>query len=286
MRFLTLALLIVLSISCVPSKKAASTTPAAINRDAPYLWTDYTTPKTLKISQDFTADELTNITSMSASWTTALEDKKTFFNHESSVVEITNTLSTMDSLLDSTFGIYKTTSWPPSLPGSALAVTQIFGRRFNVGTPDEFINIEHADILVNFDNHQFDTADTGSNYDLRTVVLHELGHFLGLQHKSASSSRNASIMYPSINTAEAKRWPRAIDIADTAEKYDITLDSGGVVNALVNGRKKPVYKVNPQEVGEPIKVLFELHADGECVHKLDGTTLSRHRVKTALKDNF
>lgn len=280
MKFTYLTPLVLLLVSCNPlQKKEESTTVAAINRDAPYLWHNYTTPLTLQISDDFSNDEVTNIQAMSTAWKTSVEDKKTFFDYGPQVPEKCDTVPTLDGFLDSTLGVYKCeTEWDPSLPTSALAVTQIYGYRHNVGTASEYVEIQHADILVNYRYHDFDTADSGFGYDLRTVVLHEMGHFMGLQHKSSSSVRSASVMFPSISSDEAKRGPKAIDIADISSKYNITLDSGGVVAAMITDR--PVYRPLPNTSGEPVKVLIELHADGECVHKVDGAVSRRHLVNS------
>ncbi|HXH76779.1 MAG TPA: matrixin family metalloprotease [Bacteriovoracaceae bacterium] len=278
MRFFLVISVLLFSVACVPSKKKESATVGAINRESPYLWADYAAPKTLRISSDFSADEVTNITAMSTAWKSSVTDQKTFFNYGATTPEITNSLSNMDSMLDSTLGVYKTINWPSSLPSSALAVTQIFGRRHNVGTATEFVDIEHADILVNYDIHSFDTADSGSGYDLRTVVLHEMGHFIGLQHKSTSSNRTNSVMFPSISSSEEKRAPKAIDIADISAKYGIPISSsgGGVSSAVIKEESPVVYEANPQDPGEPVKILIELHADGECVHKIDGVLTGRH----------
>lgn len=275
MRILNLTILLTI-IACVPSAKEATTTSGNINANAPYLWSDKAFPKKISISTAFTEAEVTNITDMSTAWKTAVEDKRTFFAYEAETPEITNSVNSMDSLLDNVMGIYKTTHWPPSLPGSALAVTQIFGRRYNIGSEKEFVNIEHADILVNYHIHRFDTSDSGPNYDLRTVILHEMGHFLGLQHKSTYSDPSESIMYPSIGSTTAKRAPRSIDAADMASKYGITLDAAVTPTAAAMVKRPVEYKVDPRETGEMVKILIELHADGECVHKMNGTIYQRH----------
>jgi hypothetical protein len=182
----------------------------------------------------------------------------------------------MDTLYDNVMGVYKTTSWPDGLPTSALAVTQIFGRRYNTGSASEFVNIEHADILVNYEIFNFDTADAGSGYDLRTVVLHEMGHFLGLQHNT-SVPRAQSIMYPSISSTEFKRFPLQVDINDMANKYSIAMGGGGG-GAIAAMSATDAHVVDESKPHEAIKILIELHADGSCIHKVNGAPVGRHQV--------
>lgn len=242
------------------------------------MWADGSFPKTLNISSNFTDDEVANITEMNAAWNLAVENKRTFFTFGARVPEITNTINNLDSMLDGVMGIYKTDNWPAELPGSALAITQIFGRRHNVGTNSEFVNIEHADILINNDIHSFDTGPSGPNYDLRTVILHEMGHFLGLTHKNSSSNSNSSIMYPSISSSTYKRAPKQVDINDISSKYGITLSGGGSGGRAMATQNASRYEVDPREVGEAVKILIELHADGECIHKINGKTELRHHI--------
>jgi hypothetical protein len=279
MRLFFLYSIVLFLIGCNKSSKQQSVAPANINTEAPYLWANYTTPKTLKISNDFYDDEVQNITDMTDEWELVLENKKNFFTIGARINETTNDLGSLDQLYDNTLGIYKTMNWPNELPGSALAVTQVFGRRYNTGTASEFVNIEHADILINDDIHDFDTTDTGINYDLRTVILHELGHFLGLQHKALSYNRASSIMYPSITSSEYKRSPLPIDISDMAEKYQISLSSGGAGMAMSVGRARPRYQIPSKSSGEPVKILLELHADGSCVHRWNGLIKRIHSLE-------
>ncbi len=259
-------LLILATISACKTADTPAITSASINAKAPYLWTNYGSAKVLRISNSFSPDEEANIVAMGAAWKAAVSNEKSFFEHGTTrITEKTNTISNLDLLLDDTLGIYKTTNWPDDLPGSALAVTQLFGRRYNTGGQNEYVGIEHADILVNYDFYSFDTDETGNGFDLRTVVLHEMGHFVGLVHKSITSNPAASVMYPSVGPDSVKRAPTSIDTGDIRSKYHIG----------VSGQAK--YKDGVP--GDKIRVLLELHANGECVHKVDGATVGRHQVE-------
>lgn len=273
MKTLPLLALLSLSIACVPATKVDDVSSGASNKNAPYLWHDNAFPKNVQISSSFDSDEITAITAMSTAWYASLENRVQFFSHNGgTITEKSNSINSMDDMYDGIFGIYKTTNWPESLPSSALAVTQIYGRRYNVGDADEFVNIEHADILVNYDDFDFfpDTIVSG-DYDLRSVVLHEMGHFLGLQHKAYNV---ASIMVPTLGAANINnRAPKSIDKVDIADKYHISITSSAAAIATT----APVYmKKTP---GDQIRILIELHADGECVHKENGVVIQRHSAQ-------
>lgn len=264
---------ILILMSCTPTKTVEpSTTSGNINVYAPYMWASNAFPRNLKISNDFTATEVAQIQAMSTQWESSTENKKNFFNNTELTPEVSSANLNLDSLGDDNVnGIYKITEWPMSLSGGALAVTQLFGRRFNVGEANEYVRIEHADILINENDYSFRTDDVvANNYDFRTVVLHEMGHFLGLSHNLSSSS---AVMYPSISTNSSKRIPHNLDIADLADRYNITLSSGASSAITAS---KPLYKPAPNDPGQMVKIMIELRADGECVHTENGHELYRH----------
>jgi hypothetical protein len=275
MKIALIILNFILLSACVPSKVVEpKATVGKINVEAPYMWSSSAFPTTLLISDQFDTDEVANIQEMSAAWDTAVENKKEFIKHGSSkTAEVSSPDLSLDKLGDDgVIGIYKITNWPNSLPGSALAVTQIFGRRFNTGSSNEYVRIEHADILINNHLYVFRTGNTyvSGTFDFRTVLLHEMGHFLGMPHKSGST-----VMVSTIGESTKNQIPTNIDRADLASKYNITLGSGGG-SSMVAAREN--YSPNQGDTGQKIKILIELMADGECVHKVDGAISKRHPV--------
>lgn len=260
--------------SCVSKTTDAETTSGNINASAPYMWSAAAFPRSLKISEDFTADEVANITAMSSAWETSVENKKNFFEHGADkAAEISSPTLNMDALGDDNIeGVYKIVNWPTTLPGSALAVTQLFGRRFNIGSPSEYVRIEHADILINEHLYNFRTGNTHVNgsFDLRTVLLHEMGHYLGLNHKYGDT-----VMIPSIGEYSINRAPTNTDTADIAGKYSISLGTG-TSSAIVAHSAGPKYVPLNNDPGKKIRILVELMADGVCVHKENGAVIQRH----------
>src|SRR5690606_29778361 len=88
--------------------------------------------------------------------------------------------------------------WPTSSK-TALGVAILMGR---VNDHGQFI-IEESDILIRKEN---------SSYDPETIIIHELGHLLGLQHQYIDRDlRNTTVMYPSIAIGEQKKTPTALD---------------------------------------------------------------------------
>jgi hypothetical protein len=273
MKVALLALNLMILSACNPAKTTqADLTSANINKSAPYMWSSTALPRDFKISDDFSPSEVTNIKSVTGAWETSVQNKKNFFNDDQKTPEISSPNLNLDAIGDDNInGIYKITSWPLSLSSGALAVTQIFGRRLNVGASNEYVRIEHADILINENLYDFRTGDSGSggSFDLRTVVLHELGHFLGLSHKYGNT-----VMVPSITSGTNIRTPTSIDATDMADKYSITLGTGS--SSAVMAGKRIDYSSSPSDQGQSIKLIIELMADGECVHKENGDVIQRH----------
>lgn len=273
-------------IACTPTPEVTdgAASGKAINEEAPYIWVNKNFPKTIRISSSFDATETNIMTEMGTAWKTAVTDQVTFFTNGA----VGNNNYNLNNT-DNVFGVYKATTWPADVSDDALAITQLFGRRYNLGEVNEYVGIVEADILVNYqpgiNAFDFDVLDNGidEGFDLRTIILHEMGHFLGLQHIPSYSNRPdadlgltysnyklSSVMFPSISSLEEKRIPQTKDINALVNKYNIGGGGGAMVASNSN------YQPNNDDPGKNIKIVIELKKSGECIHKEDGVVVRRH----------
>jgi hypothetical protein len=271
-------LLLAFLVSCVPGAKQSVTSGAAANPNAPSRWPLGVFPKTMKFSNQFTTAELDELQDAAVSWTTHAGAGTTFISSSKapgSLVADRSGVANLDSLLDGVFAVYKATTWNSALPDSALAVTQIFGVRHNAGDSDEYVEIVEGDILVNYDDFPF-LPESSGGYDLFTVMIHENGHFLGLNHNYNFNS----VMYPSIGYSTFYLRPGSFDISTIQSKYGLGGGGAGPAAARrIASVETASLKDDVLKSGKGVRITLELHAHGECVHKVDGTRVGSHPVK-------
>lgn len=187
-----------------------------------------------------------------------------------------NSLNSFKS--DGVIGIYRSDSWFSNVSSQALAVTQYFGHRRNMGTSSEYVELFHADIIINYRDYNFSTdASSNSEYDLPSVVLHELGHLIGLKHVSSYST--SSVMQPYLSIFDSVRTISNYDKSSVQDLYGVTplstTQGYQVTTSAVAKSTGP--KILPKGARESddgvVRGVIELRADGKCHHYENG-----HRV--------
>jgi hypothetical protein len=84
-------------------------------------------------------------------------------------------------------------------------------------------------------------------------------------------------MVPTIGSSTVARSPTSVDILDIADRYNISIGSGG--SQAMTAQKPRYYAPKPGDAGTPLRMLIELHANGECVHRENGVVIQRHSSK-------
>jgi hypothetical protein len=169
-------------------------------------------------------------------------------------------------------GIYKSYTWYSNISSGALAVATFSAYRRNQGSPTEHLEMSHADIIINYRDYDF-TMDEGDSFDfdLPTVVHHELGHLLGLAHIGSTSA----VMSSTLSSGQVKRSLRSIDsssIKDLYEDHTYALTSGSsnlLPSFSTDGAPHP-------KEGERVQGMIELMADGNCRHYENGKLTHQH----------
>ncbi len=240
-------------------------------------WSTGALPLEVHISDSYTADEATIIETMGENWEIGSGKEGNpldFFDFSFGGYD-NREYPTLDEFYRESganieLGIYKSSNWNWGLSSRTLGVTQYIGYWKNVGTSAEHIQITHADIIINDRDFNFtidmaqDRADhPGTVYfDLASVVLHELGHFIGLDHYYSSPS----VMAPSLSSSTEIRDLYEVDKDQIMNLYGLralSADSEGHFMAI-----QAIGIENEHEEGEPVIGIIEMSSNGHCNHKI------------------
>lgn len=280
MKFTLLAL--ITSLFLISSCKKETTTASAINAPVGSCiigkWPDSSLPLSIKMSAEFDGDYsnadlvsgLNPLEQMAKVWNTAASPK-TLITLPFGATATSGYVST-SSYRDSEIGIYKSSNWFTNVSSSALAITQFYGVVTSNPGLGQYIELTHADIIVNYDDYGPRLTMINNplvEFDVPTVVLHELGHLLGLCHQSSKPS----IMAPYYLTTQ-----RNLQNFDRDIIKDIYVD--GAITAL--STKSNVNAISAPK-GTEVRGIIELKKDGECTHYLEGKKIYQHFVELKKK---
>lgn len=194
--------------------------PPAPTTAALKAWNPTTFPLTIYIPAELN-DFQPAILASQTTWNNAFKGQVFHFVFNDPSKVNTQWVKQYDSLYDSYFGLFKINApnWNYELGGNPSSVLAFTGTLTQNGL------IIHADMLFNFQSYGSDFGDAntlgGSNkIDFESVLTHEMGHFLGLNHITASEDA-ASVMLPSITRGTSKRNLSVGDIQRIKVLYNL-----------------------------------------------------------------
>lgn len=267
-----------LLLGCKPSSSSSpasqgGTSPYDLSQNLPIRWADNKLPLTINISADFTFNPgdldgagRNPIEQMEKAWDDAVTSK-VFFNFPAPA---TASLGAADlsSYNDAIIGVYKADDWFTNVSSSALAITQFFAIK-KTSASGEYYEMTHADIIVNERDFDFSyNAASNTDYDMSSVILHELGHLLGLGHQFDFSV--PAVMQPYMSIWESHRTLFANDSLRIKQNYGVAALSASPFILAASTKKSSI----PD--GTEYHGVVELHASGECRHFMNGKLIFGH----------
>lgn len=236
------------------------------------------------LANDFVAADLDNdghnpIEQMLKQWNSA--SSLNYFRLPAATTSKSNKGNLDNFKNDGVLGVYRSDSWFSNVSGQALAVTQYFGYRRNTGTASEYVELYHADVIINYRDYNFSTdANSNNDYDLHSVVLHELGHFIGLNHVNSFSI--SSVMQPYLSIFDSVRTISSYDKTTAQNLYGVgalQANPGFQVMALAvtKDNSPKVLPKSARDIGSgEVRGVIELRADGKCHHYENGKKVHVH----------
>jgi len=274
---LLLSLILTTLISCNAQKNGTSnlsTVPASEVSKLPMRWADASLPLTVFMGDTMMAEVAGTddgnghnlIEQMEKQWNDA-DPSRNYFEISTTHSNTNLNYTDLNNYLDGEIGIYKSTNWFSFIGAGVLAVTSYLGE--NRGS---YVRLSHADIIMNYRDYTFTNNEANnSNYDLPSVILHELGHMIGLKH--TESSVIPSVMQPTLGASDVKRNVTAYDISYITSNYNNT-PAALVANPLA-------LTTLDEEQPKYIHGYIELRTDGNCYHYQNKKLVEVHKHKLA-----
>lgn len=233
----------------------------------PGRWSPATlsSPLPVEISSSFT--EISDIENAMQSWNDAHNDVNFFQLPASTVTNKSST--TLSDFKDGTLGIYKSFAWFSNISSETIAITQFYGYLRNEGTSNAYVDLTHADIIVNYRDHSFSTSPNSFEFDLQTVILHELGHFIGLKHPT--DYYVPAVMQATLSPGDQKQILYAYDESAVNNNY-----SSGYTSSLTHFQNAGADRGRDDDAPE-VSGYYELRKDGRCLHFQDGKFVGAHK---------
>lgn len=204
-------ILIFLMVSCGDKKTVVTVVDAHNNNDADFLdlrWSNSDLPIKIYISNSFEVSVQNAIINAMETWNNAIG----FNVLEYEIVDDIYDYTSIEAFLNDGFSsVAFPTMWPAESV-NALASTS-FARIGN--------RIIKGDVMFNTTNPNYSfTASLPLNnkVDIESVVLHEFGHLLGLNHVETSEDNN-SVMNPVFGKNQLKRVLSDKDVENILKKY-------------------------------------------------------------------
>lgn len=211
MKIISFILLFVL-FSCGDKKTVVTIVDSHNDHDADFLdlrWSSSDLPIKVYISNSYEINVQNAIISAMNTWNSAIGFD--VFEHE-----IVNNIYDYDSieafLNDNLTSVSFPSRWPAQTVDFVLASTSLK----RVGN-----RIIKGDIMFNVTNPKYEFSASlplNDKVDIESVVLHELGHLLGLNHVDTAED-HYSVMHKSIGKNQTKRVLSEKDIENILKKY-------------------------------------------------------------------